>query len=103
MTYNDLMIRYQTDSREIPTAPTTGAAPKWFRVYVRSNAVYVGSGRAHANACSVSPDRRLRQTEFEPMLSLYRRRRAGERVAQEAAAMSINASYWFGIFKDMDA
>ncbi len=101
MNYSDVLNRYRDDPREIPTDPKKEENAKWFRVYVRNDALYIASGREHPNACSVSPDRRLNPSKFDQMLDIYRRRQRGEAGFQEARDASMNASYWFGIFKDM--
>ena len=102
MTYYDLVDDYRVNPREISTAPINGENPKWFTVYARNDALYVASGREHSNACHISHDRRLKASELPIMLELYTRRKKGEPVAQEAKAQSINQSYWYGIFNDID-
>ena len=101
MTYADVLNRYRDEPREIPTDPKNEQNAKWFRVYVRNGALYIASGREHSNACSVSPDRRLNPDKFDQMLDIYRRRKQGMASFMEARDASMNASYWFGIFKDM--
>ena len=102
MTYHDLVDNYRVNPREISTAPINGATPKWFAVYVRNDELYAASGREHSNACHISPDRRLKAAELPIMQELFTRRKKGEPVAQEAKAQSINQSYWYGIFKDLN-
>ena len=102
MTYHDLVDNYRANPREIPTTPINGGTPKWFSIYVRNDEVIVASGREHSNACRISPDRRLKASELPIMLELYNRRKKGEPVAQEAKAQSINQSYWYGVFKDLN-
>lgn len=102
MTYMDLVNSFRASPREIPTAPINGSAPKWFYVYVQQNKVFASSGRDHTNACHINPDRGLDSTEFSSMLDLYQRRKAGAHVSQEAK-QSLNQSYWFGVFKAVEA
>ena len=98
MTYHDLASTFRDGPREIPTAPKYGI-PKWFCVYEKNGVLYVASGREHTNACSICPDRKLKEEEFPVMLDLYKRREAGEPVAKEAKEQSMNQSYWFGIIR----
>ena len=94
MTYNDLVNEFRANPREVSTAPINGSVPKWFFVYEMNNEVFIASGRNHANACRVNPDRRLKPSEYDIMLELYQRRKKGEPVSQEAGRQSINHSYW---------
>lgn len=101
MTYSELAAFFGTNPREIPTAPINGSTPKWFYAYEKDGAVYVSSGRTHANACRISPDRRLKESELQDMLELYHRRERGEPVAQEAKKRTVNQAYWYGIFREL--
>ena len=103
MTYNDLLTSFRNDPREVPTAPTTHSAPKWFYVYAHHDKLYVTSAKNHSNPCSICPARLLKSDEYEDMLEIYQQRKIGRPVSQEAAETSINASYWFGIFSHMTA
>ncbi len=102
MTYNDLVNSYRAEPREIPTSPLMKVSPKWFYVYEKGGQVFASSGREHANASRICPERRLNEDEFSMMLDLHHRRERGAPVSAEAKA-SINQSYWFGIFKDLSA
>ena len=101
MTYSDLVSSYSSNPRGVPTAPKDKRQPaKWFYAYTKGNSVFVSSGRDHPNACHISPDRRLPESEFDYMLALYYRRKAGEPVSKEAKK-SICQSYWFEVFSEM--
>ena len=102
LTYVELANAYRDDPREIPTAPVNGIAPKWFYVYEDRGTIYVASGKTHDNVCSICPDRRLKPAEMPVMLELYHSRLKGESIWREAGTQSINASYWFGIFRDLN-
>ena len=101
MTYSDLLRRYGDSPREIRTVPVTDRRPVWFRVYASRGSVCISSGKDHPDSSSICPDRRLKPDEFAFMLDLYLRRKKGEPVSGEAAR-SVNQSYWYGIFHDMD-
>lgn len=103
MNYQDLVNEFAARPREVPTAPVYAAAPRWFSVTAREGAVFVSSGREHAPACRIRGERRLNPEEFPVMLSLYRRRQRGQRVSREAGEVSINQSYWYGIFRELRA
>ena len=64
MTYMNLVNSFRASPREIPTVPITRIAPKWFYVYVQQDTILASSGRNHANACNMTPDRRLDPAEF---------------------------------------
>ena len=101
MTYSDVVSSFRSNPREVPTAPKEkNCPPKWFYAYAHGNSVFVGSGKDHPNASRIFPDRKLPESEFDTMLALYYRRKAGEPVSQEAKK-SICQSYWFGVFSDM--
>ena len=102
ITYRDLVNSFRVNPREIPTAPINGNNPKWFYVYEQQDTIYIASGREHPNACRINPDRRLKSSECSAMLDIYHRREKGEPVSQEATKQSINQSYWFGIFKEIE-
>ena len=102
MTYHDLVESYRTLPREVPTAPITICKPSWFYVYEKNDHVYISSGRTHDKNCKISHDRVLQEKEFPVMLELYQKRKKEIPVSAEALEVSINSSYWFGIFKDLD-
>ena len=101
-TYSDIAAAFRGEPRDVSTAPVQkNTVPKWFYVYECRNTVFVSSGRAHDNSCSIASDRRLKPEEFDIMLDIYHRRQHGENVSKEATDASVNQSYWFGIFKEL--
>ena len=103
MEFNDIINEFRCNPRDVSTAPIKNTISKWFYVYVQRNDVYIASGRSHTNICSISTDRRLKPSELQVMLDLYKRRKDGIPVSKEATKQSVNQSYWFGIFKEMSA
>ena len=101
MNYSEIVRNFKNTPRDIPTAPTTRVAPKWFYVYEKNGNLYVSCGKDHSNICKIQNDRILLEKEFPIMLDLYHRRQRGDSISAESQAASMNQSYWYGIFKEL--
>lgn len=99
--YQDLVTSYCQEPRDIHTIPLHGT-PIWFFTYVDKGCVYVEPAHSITPSSKIQTPRRLNPIEFDTMLELYRRRKAGERVSYDAARATQNQVYWYGIFHDME-
>ena len=96
-----IIAEFSQNPRDVATVPTDRREPKWFYVSVFDGSVFVESGKHHTSRPLISSLRKLDPTEYPRMLELYRRRKSGEPVAQEAVKTTHNQVYWYGIFAEL--
>lgn len=99
--YIDLLNSYINNPRDVSTQPLTKRAGKWFYVYVENGNIYIDVAKEHAPKCSISKPRKLFEKEMEEIYTLYIKRKQGHSVSTQAAAITMNQVYWYGIFNDM--
>lgn len=107
--WSDVVNAYVNNARDVKTDPkppkganyTTNPKGIWFYVYAENGNIYIESARNHSNSSRISGRRKLENEKFDAMLSLYKRRKKGEAVSQEATSTTRNQVYWYGIFADM--
>ena len=99
--YQDLIISYLKEPRDVHTIPQYGT-PIWFFTYVEAGYVYVRPAYAKTPSSKIRNPRRLNPSEFDTMLELYHRRCAGENVSLDASKATQNQVYWYGIFHDIE-
>lgn len=99
--YLDLVNNLMKHPRDISTKPVTNKAGKWFYAYVENGKVFVDVARKHTPTCSISKPRVLLEKEIEDIYELYIRRKQGHAVSKQAADVTRNQVYWYGIFSDM--
>ena len=100
-TWEEMLSSYINNPRDVKTIPLKKEGV-WFYVYVENNDIYVESARNHlANSSSIKNRRKIEKEKVDIMLSLYNRRKKGEKVADEAKRNTQNQVYWYGIFADM--
>ena len=99
--WEKMVLSYINNPRDVKTVPVIREGV-WFYVYVEDNSIYVENSRSHlANSSNIKNRRRLEKEKADAMLSLYYRRKNGDRVSQEAKEITVNQVYWYGIFADM--
>lgn len=74
---------------------------KWFYAYAENGKVVVDVAKEHIPKCSISKPRILFEKEFEDIYELYIQRKQGHAVSKQAAEVTMNQVYWYGIFSDM--
>jgi len=99
--YIDLVNSFMNDPRDISTKPITNRLGKWFYVYVENGKIVIDVAREHTPKCSISKPRILFEKEIEDIYELYVQRKQGHSVSKQAADVTMNQVYWYGIFSDM--
>jgi len=69
----------------------------WFYAYVYENSIYVEAGRSHINYSKITMRRRLDCEKFEMIYDMYQNGTPRSKIRD----ITLNSSYWFGIFSDM--
>lgn len=98
LTYDDLIRIFQVNPRDVKTHPTNAAKPKWYFVFVENGNIFISNSKKMQPSVTISIPRKLIKNEFEVMYDLNNRRENGESVAKFAQSLTMNSSYWFGIF-----
>ena len=101
ISYLDLVNSFMNNPRDVSTKPITNRLGKWFYVYAEDGKIYVDVAREHVPICSISKPRILFEKEIEDIYELYIRRKQGHTVSNQAAEITMNQVYWYGIFSDM--
>ena len=100
MLWKTIVDSYTHSPRDVQTVPLKGNGI-WFYVFGRNGMVYVSNALNHADSSQVQGARALDKNNCDAVFGLYQRRKAGEPVSQEAAAVTQNQVYWYGIFHDL--
>ena len=99
--WEDIVSSYTRNPRDVKTVPISREGV-WFYVYVIDGNVFAENARSHLeNSSNIENRRRLEKEKADVMLSLYYRRKRGEKVSQEARDITVNQVYWYGIFADI--
>ncbi len=101
ISYVELVNNLSDNPRDISTKPITNRVGKWFYAYVEDGNVIVDAAREHTPKCSISKPRILFEREMEDIYGLYLLRKQGHSVSRQAADITMNQVYWYGIFDDM--
>ena len=101
MTYAQIVSEFKNKPRDVSTSPISNVQPKYFHVTSVDGSIYISNAISHQHSSRIRTDRKLNENEYEPMLNLYHRRQAGEKVSQEAIRITINSVYWYGIFAEL--
>jgi hypothetical protein len=101
ISYIDLVNNFINNPRDISTKPVIKRVGKWFYVYVENGKIVVDVARVHEPKCSISKPRILFEKEIEEIYELYIQRKQGHSVSNQAANVTMNQVYWYGIFSDM--
>lgn len=99
--WEEMISAYINNPRDVKTIPLQKEGV-WFHVYVENNSIYVENARNHStNSSNIKNRRKIEKEKAETMLSIYIRRKNGEKVSREATMATQNQVYWYGIFADM--
>lgn len=102
ISWANIVEEYTNNPRDVITIPTDDARDGiWFYVHTEKGNVYITDAEFHTESSRVSNPIKLQEKHFEDMLSLYRRRKNGESISQEAKNVSFQQVYWYGIFADL--
>lgn len=99
--YSDIINSFISNPRDICTKPMNRRKGKWFYVYVEDGRVFADVARTNIPKCSISKPRVLSERELADIYTLYLQRKKGCAVSKEAAGITMNQVYWYGIFSDM--
>ena len=99
--YLDIIRSYINNPRDVSTKPTTNRTGKWFCVYVENGKIVVDAAKEKTPKCSINVPRVLLEKEMDAIYSLYVQRKQGHSVSKQAAEVTRNQVYWYGIFNDM--
>ena len=69
----------------------------WFYTYVDGKNIYIETGKDHTNASKLTMRRRLDKENFETIYDMY----VNHVPRSKIRAVTLNSSYWFGIFSDL--
>ncbi|MDD3404214.1 MAG: hypothetical protein PHQ72_12835 [Hespellia sp.] len=95
--WSDIINEFSQNPRDIKTVPLRGSGI-WFYVYVRQGKLFVSKAKNHNLSSKLSNDRELYEREYEKLLALYHQRESGENISKEAAKVTYNQAYWYGVF-----
>jgi hypothetical protein len=97
---NDL----RNNPRDLITRPMTNRSGVWFYAEVIGKEISIGRARNHAYELSskLSSDYFIGREEFERVYPIYLRRKAGEKVAKEAANATFKQVYIYAIIGDYE-
>ena len=101
VSYLDVVNSFINNPRDICTKPITNQVGKWFYVYVENGKVIVDVAKEHTPRCTISKPRTLLEKEIEDIYELYIQRKQGYAVSKQAAEVTMNQVYWYGIFSEM--
>ena len=99
--YIDLVNRFVNNPHDVRTTPISNRQGKWFYVYVEDEKIYIDVAKEHFPKCSISKPRVLHKKEIEDIYKLYIQRKQGHSVSNQAAEITMNQVYWYGIFNDL--
>lgn len=99
--YIDLVNSLSNNPRDISTKPITNRVGKWFYAYAEDGKVMVDVAKEHMPKCSISKPRVLFEKEMNDIYELYHLRKQGHSVSKQAADVTMNQVYWYGLFDDM--
>lgn len=102
MNYKELVENFAKNPRDVSTKPITNRPGKWFYVYVKNEKIIVDVARQHEPKCSIRQPRTLSEKEIDDIYELYIKRIQGFAVSKQAASITMNQVYWYGIFNDME-
>ena len=101
--WEEIIRSYSERPRDVQSRPLVKKAPVWFYVYVENDRLYVDCAKAQTPSSNLKT-RRLLSADgkvCDLMYDIYRRRKSGEPVSQEATDKTVNQIYWYGVFADM--
>lgn len=101
ISYLELVNQFVNNPRDISTKPTTNRTGKWFYTYAENGKIIVAAAKGHTPKCSISKPRVLFENELEDIYELYIQRKQGKAVSHQAANVTRNQVYWYGIFSDI--
>lgn len=99
--YLDIISYLADNPHDIITNPIANRTGKWFCAYVENGKIVVAAAKKQAPKCSISKPRVLPEKEISEIYELYLKRKQGYSVSAQAAAITMNQVYWYGIFHDM--
>lgn len=61
----------------------------------------IDAANEHTSKCSINKPRKLLEKELEDIYELYIQRKQGIKISKQAATITRNQVYWYGLFNDM--
>lgn len=100
--WNLIVSSYSQNPRDVITTPVGNRHGKWFHVRVEAKRVFISEAKEHSYSSKFTTRRELNPSEAEKVYELYLKRQKGVSNNQEVQETTMNSSYWFGIFSDLD-
>ena len=92
---------YSQNPRDVITTPIGNRQGKWFHVSVKDCKVFISEAKQHFNSSTLKVQRMLAPSECDNVFELYMKRKSGVVNSKEVEDITMNGSYWFGIFSDL--
>lgn len=93
LTWEEIFDSFAKDPRDVITRQNG----VWFYTYTEGKNIYVESGKNHTHCSKITTRRRLDSENFEIIYDMY----LNNTPRSEVLNVTINSSYWFGIFSDL--
>ena len=100
LTWHTICNSFVQNPRDVITVPKNKKG-KWFFVCAEKDGIFIESAKEHNDSCRIKGRRRLEENKLESMLNIYYKRLNGESVTKEAAKVTFNQIYWYGIFAEL--
>lgn len=97
LTWDILYRSFEENPRDVKTHPITNVLPKWFYAYSENGDICIQNSQVQQPSCSIKGIRKLMRTHFEEIYDVYIRREKGDSVSKEAADITRQSSYWYGV------
>lgn len=93
LTLKEILESFSKNPRDVQTQQNG----VWFYTYTEENSIYVEAGRSHTNCSKITTRRKLDSKNFETIYDMY----LNNTPRSEVLNVTLNSSYWFGIFSDL--
>ena len=100
--WNLIIHLYSQKPRDVITTPAGNRKGKWFHVSVERDKVVISEAKEHHYSSKLKINRTLNPNEVEEVFDLYLKRKTGAVNSKEIQETTMNSSYWFGIFSDLE-
>ena len=100
--WNYIISSYSLNPRDVITTPLGNRKGRWFHASVEDGKLFISKAKEHTISSRLKFRRMLNPNELKEVFDLYLKRKQGTPVSQDVLKATINGSYWFGIFNDLD-
>lgn len=96
-----IISRLEGKRIELPTVPKIKKKPVWFSATTDGEIIFINEAIDHKPSSKLSVERKLKYSKFQKVYPLYLRRENGEKVSEEAKAITLNQVYYFSLIKHL--